>query len=143
MGLNESFSQVRGQILLMDPLPSINKVFSLVIQEERQREVALSYSLPVEHIALISKIDINSQGKPYKPQSTSRRERLTYTHCGLLGHVVDKCYKLHGYPLGYKNNKNRIHNHSTHQVQESSSKDFTIQSMSLLCLSLRSSVSNY
>ena len=33
MGLNESFSQIRGQILLIDPLPSINKVFSLVIQE--------------------------------------------------------------------------------------------------------------
>ena len=37
MGLNESFAQVRGQLLLMDPLPPINKVFSLVSQEERQR----------------------------------------------------------------------------------------------------------
>lgn len=27
MGLNKSFSQSRGQILLMDPLPSINHVF--------------------------------------------------------------------------------------------------------------------
>ena len=24
------------------------------------------------------------------------------THCGAMGHVVDKCYKLHGYPPGYK-----------------------------------------
>lgn len=23
-------------------------------------------------------------------------------HCGIKGHVVDKCYKLHGYPSGYK-----------------------------------------
>lgn len=30
MGLNDSFSQVRGQILLMDPLPQINKVFALI-----------------------------------------------------------------------------------------------------------------
>ena len=35
-GLNDSFSQVRGQILLMDPLPHIEKVFSLISQEERQ-----------------------------------------------------------------------------------------------------------
>jgi hypothetical protein len=35
MGLNDSFSHVRGQILLMDPLPPINKVFSLVVQDER------------------------------------------------------------------------------------------------------------
>ena len=23
-------------------------------------------------------------------------------HCGVLGHVADKCYKLHGYPPSYK-----------------------------------------
>ena len=39
MGLNESFSKIRGQILLTEPLPPINKVFSLVIQEENQREI--------------------------------------------------------------------------------------------------------
>ncbi|XP_012831557.1 PREDICTED: uncharacterized protein LOC105952539 [Erythranthe guttata] len=42
IGLNESFSQTRGQILLMDPLPHINKVFALVSQEERQRSVGQS-----------------------------------------------------------------------------------------------------
>jgi hypothetical protein len=33
MGLNESFSHIRGQILLMDSLPSINKIFSMIVQE--------------------------------------------------------------------------------------------------------------
>ena len=41
MGLNESFAQVQGQILLRDPLPSLNKVYSLLIQEEKQRSIAL------------------------------------------------------------------------------------------------------
>ncbi|XP_062162062.1 uncharacterized protein LOC133869111 [Alnus glutinosa] len=35
MGLYDSFANIRGQILLNDPLPPINKVFSLIIQEER------------------------------------------------------------------------------------------------------------
>ena len=39
MGLNDSYSEVRGQLLLMDPLPPINKVFFLVSQEERQRTI--------------------------------------------------------------------------------------------------------
>lgn len=34
MGLNENFLNVRGQILLMGPLPSINQVFALVFQDE-------------------------------------------------------------------------------------------------------------
>ena len=36
MGVNDAFSQVRTQILLMDPLPSVNKAHSLFIQEEMQ-----------------------------------------------------------------------------------------------------------
>jgi hypothetical protein len=44
MGLNESFSHVKRQILLMDPLPPINKVFSLVVQHERQSEISGSLS---------------------------------------------------------------------------------------------------
>lgn len=44
MGLNESYAQIRGQLLLMDPLPSIHKVFSLITQEERQRKVGAPLS---------------------------------------------------------------------------------------------------
>ena len=31
MGLNDSFSQIRGQILLMDSIPPVDKVYSLLI----------------------------------------------------------------------------------------------------------------
>ena len=35
MGLNDSFSHIRGQILLMDPIPFVEKVFSLLIQDKK------------------------------------------------------------------------------------------------------------
>lgn len=38
MGLNESYAAVRGQILLMEPFPGINKVFSLIQNHENKRE---------------------------------------------------------------------------------------------------------
>ncbi|KAL5544288.1 hypothetical protein UlMin_008072 [Ulmus minor] len=44
MGLHDSFSQIRGQLLLMDPLPPINKVFALVSQEEHQRKIRTQVS---------------------------------------------------------------------------------------------------
>ncbi|XP_061348596.1 uncharacterized protein LOC133293975 [Gastrolobium bilobum] len=44
IGLNESFSSVRAQILLFEPLSSLTKVFSMVLQEERERQ--LSVALP-------------------------------------------------------------------------------------------------
>jgi hypothetical protein len=35
-GLNDSFNIVKTQILLMDPLPPMTKIFSMVVQFERQ-----------------------------------------------------------------------------------------------------------
>ena len=39
MGLNESFVQTHSSILMMEPLPPIDKVFLLVVQNERQRSI--------------------------------------------------------------------------------------------------------
>lgn len=40
MGLNDLFAQIRAQLILLDSLPPINKVFALVSQEECQRIVS-------------------------------------------------------------------------------------------------------
>ena len=102
MGVNDVFSKVKTQILLMDPQPSVNKAHSLFIQEEIQRSV--TNSVRVESIVLATKSSSNNpKGK----------ERPLCIHCGKFGHTVDKCYKLHGFPPGYKF-KNR--NMMAHQV---------------------------
>lgn len=35
-----------------------------------------------------------------------KKKRPTRTYCGYTGHGVDKCYKFHGYPPGYKAKQN-------------------------------------
>ena len=35
-GLNDRYSGIRSQILLMDPLPGLNQAYSLILQQERQ-----------------------------------------------------------------------------------------------------------
>lgn len=35
MGLNEAYAAVHEHILLMDPLPAVNKAFSLITQDEK------------------------------------------------------------------------------------------------------------
>ena len=44
MGLNESYDQARGQILMMMPLPSLNKAYSMLIERETQRRITQSVS---------------------------------------------------------------------------------------------------
>ncbi|XP_019425060.1 PREDICTED: uncharacterized protein LOC109333936 [Lupinus angustifolius] len=41
-GLNDQYGTIKAQILLMEPLPSMNKCFSLVIQQERQMDVTIT-----------------------------------------------------------------------------------------------------
>lgn len=40
MGLNESYNAKRGRIFLMQPLPSINKFYTLLLREEAQLKVS-------------------------------------------------------------------------------------------------------
>jgi len=42
-GLNDTYNHVRTQILLIEPIPSINRAFSLTIQQERQNNGNLRY----------------------------------------------------------------------------------------------------
>ena len=45
MGLHESYTAVRGQVLLMHPLPSIRQAYSLVTQEEKQRLLSSTHTI--------------------------------------------------------------------------------------------------
>ena len=37
MGLNENYSTIRGQIMLMQSLPTVKKAYSLLCEEENKR----------------------------------------------------------------------------------------------------------
>ncbi|KAB2610299.1 hypothetical protein D8674_018331 [Pyrus ussuriensis x Pyrus communis] len=45
MGLNVSYSAIRGQILLMNPLIFVRQAYSSIIQEEKQRELGTTRNL--------------------------------------------------------------------------------------------------
>ncbi|XP_073037030.1 uncharacterized protein [Primulina eburnea] len=104
MGLNDSYALIRAQILMMDPLPVIYKVFSLVIQEERQRSIHQNLSqITVVHSsnATAAKSSSSFNLKGGKFDKLSRNDKLICSHCHYTGHTVDKCYKLHGFPPGH------------------------------------------
>lgn len=63
MGLSDSYLAVCSQILLMHPLTSVNKSYSLILQEEKQSEVA-SFCPSSESMAMMtSSGGINYSGK--------------------------------------------------------------------------------
>ena len=115
MGLNDSFAQIRGQILLSDPFPPVGNVFSLVIQEEAQREIIVNHipSLNSNNMAFVvnSTTKNTTNGKSRNP----KKERPQCAYCNMLGHTKDKCFKLVGYPPNYFKNKPQ---HTVKQVTD-------------------------
>ncbi|XP_077242594.1 uncharacterized protein LOC143883120 [Tasmannia lanceolata] len=101
MGLNDSYAAIGGQILLMDPLPPLNKAYSLVLQEEKQHEITASIPT-TEAAALIANAVTRSSSIGTR---NNRKECSTCEHCGLVGHIKARCYKLIGYPLGHRLHK--------------------------------------
>lgn len=88
----------------MQLLPLINNVSSsLIIQEEHQRFVGI-LDLPADPVTFItienSKKNSSSTNRYRKKENSNQRP--IYSHCGIRGHVIDHCYKLHGYPPSYK-----------------------------------------
>lgn len=127
-GLNEEFATVRSQILLMKPLPSLNEVFSMVIQQERQSSSISSNSGQNlgDTRSMLNAVDNRQgfgrgrgypQGNQYNGgrnstsssngrgfYSGSGRGNRICTHCGKIGHTIDTCYKIYGLPPSFRSN---------------------------------------
>ena len=102
MGLNESYAETRGQILMIDPLPPISKMFNLVVQEERKRSIGSRSPSLVDSLSfntLSSASLLPTLATTVMPFSFGklRRERPLCSHCGIARHIVNQCYKLHCY----------------------------------------------
>ncbi|XP_019265999.1 PREDICTED: uncharacterized protein LOC109243507 [Nicotiana attenuata] len=93
MGLNEVYTVVRGIILMMNPLPNIAQDFSILIQEEKQRERGGNTGE--------NSYNSNKSGYP------SARTRMFCDYCKRPGHTRDICYRIHGFPQDFKFTKGR------------------------------------
>ncbi|XP_075511644.1 uncharacterized protein LOC142547308 [Primulina tabacum] len=86
MGLNESYAAIRSQILMMSPLPTIGKAFSIVSQEESHSSLSTSEPPPTVFYSNQNRAD------------DQRKDIVKCKYCNLNGHLKENCYKIVGYP---------------------------------------------
>lgn len=106
-GLNDQYAVVRSQIMLMVLIPNICKVYSLLVQQEKQ------IILPLDELKLIAFPNNQSQGRGksmfrgkitrggWSFNGRARGARI-YTNCGMINHTISTCFKKHGYPHHWK-----------------------------------------
>ncbi|XP_035545038.1 uncharacterized protein LOC118348154 [Juglans regia] len=103
IGLHDSFSAIRSQLLLLSPLPSMGKVFSLLIQEESQCSLTNAVDIPLDsHAMATAQPSTQTHSNVVKFSKVKGKSDVIYSHCGFSGHLVDKCFHLIGYPPGWK-----------------------------------------
>jgi hypothetical protein len=112
VGLHDSFSAVRSQLLLQTPLLSMGKVFSLLLQEESQRSLTNMVGVSIDSHAKAAGQYHNPNhrsGSTYVTRFSKQKGKseATCSHCGYPGHLVDKCFQIIGYPPGWKGPKGK------------------------------------
>lgn len=95
MGLHESYSVARGQILMMNPLPTLPQAFSLIKQEEKQRQGNLATSSSFIANAKSNNPVIRNANVQL---DVAAKKQLKCSYCHKEGHLKETCFKLIGYP---------------------------------------------
>ncbi|XP_060177713.1 uncharacterized protein LOC132607636 [Lycium barbarum] len=101
MGLNDTYAPARSNILMITPLPSINYAYTLLMQDQNQREVHVTSQFPAAtHRAAnySSKASTSYRGK---------KHTQFCTYCKMTNHSIEKCYKLLGFPADFKFTKSK------------------------------------
>ncbi|XP_068475074.1 uncharacterized protein [Phaseolus vulgaris] len=124
-GLNDQYNNIRSHVLLMESVPPISKIFSLVAQQERQltsnfwvtninhagtnRNSAVTCSF-CGKLGHTENICFRKVGFPNQEHKIFRfnGNRKACTHCGKNGHTIDTCYRKHGFPPGHNFPNSRI-----------------------------------
>ncbi|KAL0437101.1 UNVERIFIED_CONTAM: Retrovirus-related Pol polyprotein from transposon RE1 [Sesamum radiatum] len=90
---------------MLDPLPDIERAFSMVYAVEKQREVQIEMNDSISHMAcqLTLKNNKGEGDKPmYKKKPYIDKRNAICSNCRKPGHTQDTCFQLHGVPDWYK-----------------------------------------
>ncbi|KAK9755409.1 hypothetical protein RND81_01G022900 [Saponaria officinalis] len=101
MGLSDDYENLRTNILSMEPMPGINKVYSMVQQIESQKLITNVLNSGQESSALVANrqgdtsYSWNNWKKDNREFKRPRMDDRFCHHCNKKWHTKDMCFKLH------------------------------------------------
>nr|GEW05053.1 putative ribonuclease H-like domain-containing protein [Tanacetum cinerariifolium] len=109
MGLDDVYQPIQSNILVRDPLPPIKTTFAVVSGEESHRNMsnqskpgASAYASKVFDKSFDDKKKSNNNYKGSNSANRGPNPNLIYTNYNKVGHSVDGCFDIVGYPPNYK-----------------------------------------
>lgn len=116
-GLNDQFSNVNSQIMMMDPLPNLDITFSLILGQEKQLTTSTNSEPLLETPTLASQVQPQTgngrgfqfslckgrgQNNNYGGCENSSRNTCICIHYGRNNHIFEYCFVKHGYPPDFQ-----------------------------------------
>ena len=107
MGLNDNYESIRSRILMKKTLPSFSEIYNLLDQEDSQKEACIQLAAGANTATAFqvsqSPASTHVNSAISNPSTGYQRKDRPYcSFCHRPGHVVDRCYKKHGYPNSMK-----------------------------------------
>ncbi|KAL0385834.1 UNVERIFIED_CONTAM: hypothetical protein Sradi_2977700 [Sesamum radiatum] len=90
MGLNESYDHVRNQILMMDPLPTVSKAYSMILRVQKQKEINAGSSNPFPDMAMQVKFNGPKPSQKKKGPTDKREEKNTASTNRVLSAIEEE-----------------------------------------------------
>lgn len=111
-GLNEEYETIKSGVLVMDPIPDMEKVLNMTLKVERKIRGSLNQKSGdiIQSNAVQSNQQSGEEQSIVAAATSNYKKKFTNgggrnvpkcTFCGMLGHTIEKCYKKHGYPPGW------------------------------------------
>lgn len=92
---------------MMKPLPTVRQAYSLLIQEEKQREIRFGSHFTSDGVSFNAGNTYNRNVTQIANRGKSEFRKLFCKYCKKAGHIKEKCFKLHGFPNNYKGNRDK------------------------------------
>ncbi|XP_074277266.1 uncharacterized protein LOC141600908 [Silene latifolia] len=100
MGLSDVYDSLRSNILAMDPIPPINKTYSIVQQIESQKMIS-NGSAPSQDVSALNASKFAGKQQLWNVWKRGDNTKKPKTddrwcpHCNKKGHVIDSCFIKH------------------------------------------------
>ncbi|XP_070026534.1 uncharacterized protein [Nicotiana sylvestris] len=130
MGLNETYEHARSNILMIKPLPSVNQAYSLLMQDENQREIHVNPHFPTDGSSFLVRNQApqnhqTSNGPQFytqqktgnnsykgKSEYKGKKNAQMYSYCKMTNQTIENCYRLIGFPADFKFTKGKKMQHT-------------------------------
>lgn len=104
MKLDPKYKQTRSSLIMMKELPSLSEIYSILVQEQVHQGIGLLDDNEVQETGMAHRVEKRRFVDNKYKNSNNKRQNTYCDHCKMQGHVIEKCWKIHGYPPKHRNN---------------------------------------